>query len=66
MLDYQVFGLDEDSGPTTPVRLIANEEGCELVMIWFQRPGRSDEAFKSDAEWVASDLNRLKALLEVG
>ncbi len=66
VLDYQVFPIGGDGGPVTPVRLIPNEEGCELVLVWFQRPGVTDEAFASDAEWVASDLNRLKALLEVG
>ena len=66
VLDYQVFPLGGDGGPVTPVRLIPNEDGCELLLVWFQRPGRSEEAYKSDTEWVASDLHRLKALLEVG
>ena len=64
VLDYQVFEPGQNGGPITPVRLIANGEGCELVMVWMQRPGTPIERFKSDAEWVASDLARLKTLLE--
>ena len=40
--------------------------GCELVLIWYQRDDASDETFHSDAEWVESDLQRLKTLLEGG
>jgi hypothetical protein len=67
VLDYQVFpeGVAR-GGPITPVRLVANAEGCELILVWFQRPGVTDERFRSDAEWVGSDLQRLKALLEGG
>ena len=64
VLDYQVFDRGQAGGPVTPVRLIANGDGCEVVMIWFQRPGISDTRFASELEWVASDLQRLKALLE--
>ncbi|MEO6014041.1 MAG: hypothetical protein ABIQ30_10715 [Devosia sp.] len=64
VLDYQVFPIGMDGGPVTPVRLIANGEICELVLIWFQRAGVGDEQFRSDAEWVESDLQRLKSLVE--
>lgn len=64
VLDYQTFEQGMDGGPVTPVRLYANEEGSELLMTWFQRPGVSDEQFASDAEWVTSDLTRLQSLLE--
>ena len=64
VLDYQTFPPGENGGPVTPVRLIRNGDGCELLIVWPQRPGMSDERFKSDAEWVESDLQRLKTLLE--
>jgi len=64
VLDYQVFKEGEDGGPVTPVRLHANEDGCELVLVWMQRPGVSDERFASDIEWVHSDLLRVKTYLE--
>jgi|SRR4051812_28962972 hypothetical protein len=64
VLDYQTFPVEADGGPVTPVRLLRNEEGCELMLVWFQRDGATDERFKSDAEWIASDLQRLKSLME--
>ena len=66
VLDYQTFPVGAGGGPVTPVRLIRNDDGCELVLVWQQRPGVSDEKFQSDAEWVASDLQRLKTLIEGG
>jgi len=66
VLDYEAFLLGEEQGPITPVRLIANEDGCELVLIWFQRDGVAEERFLSDAQWVESDLTRLKTLMEGG
>ena len=64
VLDYQVFSQGEDGGPVNPVRLHPNEEGCELVFVWLQRPGVSDERFASELEWLNSDLLRLKTYLE--
>jgi hypothetical protein len=64
VLDYQTFPPSETSGPVVPVRLHPNDDGCELLLVLMQRPGLSDEQFKSDAEWVTSDLQRLKALVE--
>jgi hypothetical protein len=66
VLDYQVFPPGGNGGPTTPVRLVANEEGATLFLVWFQRAGVSDEQFRSELEWIGSDLNRLKTLLEGG
>jgi len=66
VLDYETFPLGESHGPVNPVRLIRNDEGCELVLIWYQRDGVPEEKFRSDAEWAESDLQRLKTLLEGG
>ncbi len=66
VLDYQTFPPGDAGGPVTPVRLVPNGQGCMLFLVWLQRPGVSDEQFRSDAEWVASDLQRLKTLLEGG
>lgn len=66
VLDYQVFAPGESGGPTTPVRLVANQDGVTLFLVWFQRGGVTDEQFRSEGEWIASDLNRLKTLLEGG
>ena len=64
VLDYQTFPPAESSGPVVPVRLYANDDGCELLLVMMQRPGISDDRFKSDVEWVTSDLQRLKSLVE--
>jgi len=48
-----------------PVRVAANgEEGAELVYTAFQRPGVTDEAFRSQVSWIEADLLTLKSLLE--
>jgi hypothetical protein len=47
-----------------PMRLIANGNGCELLFTLFREPNMSDTQFASDAGFVESDLNGLKALLE--
>ena len=66
VFDYQVFNQGEDGGPTVPTRLIPNQEGADLSVVWFRREGMSDEQFRSEIEWAASDLQRLKTLLEGG
>lgn len=66
VLDYRVIRDDDPRGVATPVRLVPNGNGAEIMIVWLQRDGVSDERFRSDAEWLASDLQRLKALLEVG
>lgn len=64
VLDYQVLDKGRPVGPVVPVRLHANGEGSELVFTWLRRDGMSEEKFRSDVEWVRSDLTRLKTLLE--
>jgi hypothetical protein len=48
----------------SPMRVVANDDGSEVVFTLFQRPGMSDEAFAQDAAWVKRDLLALKKLLE--
>lgn len=47
-----------------PMRLIANDSGCELLFTLFREPNMSDAQFASDAGFVQRDLNGLKRLLE--
>lgn len=47
-----------------PLRVIANGDGAEVALTLFRMPGTSDAAFERDAEWVARDLDALKALVE--
>ena len=66
VLDYQVYPSGSHTGPVTPVRLVRNGEGCDLQITWFQKDGVPDEQFRSEVEWIRSDLQRLKTLLEGG
>ncbi|AQS68382.1 SRPBCC family protein [Streptomyces pactum] len=62
--------LDHDvtlpSGRTVhnPVRVIASDEGSEVVFTIRRQPEMSDADFERDAGMVAADLARLKELLE--
>jgi hypothetical protein len=47
-----------------PIRIVAQDQGCELVLTLFRRPEMSDEKFAADAEWVMRDLQAAKQLLE--
>jgi hypothetical protein len=64
VLDYQVYERGASVGPTRPLRLIPNEAGADLQMTWFQQTDVPDEQFRSEVEWVRSDLLRLKTFLE--
>ena len=41
-----------------PLRVVPKDEGCELVLTLFRRPGMSNESFAADAEWVMRDLEK--------
>ena len=62
--------LDHDvtlpSGETVhnPMRVLANEEGSEVVFTLYRRPGMSDAEYEADAATVVADLQQLKELLE--
>ncbi|WLQ45453.1 SRPBCC family protein [Streptomyces laculatispora] len=70
--DNELGVLDHDvtlhSGETVynPVRVIADGAGSEVVFTLRRRPEMSDSDFRRDAEMVAADLARLKALTESG
>jgi hypothetical protein len=47
-----------------PMRVIANNDGSEVVFTLYKRTGVSDEDFEKDAETIAKDLQKLKEILE--
>jgi hypothetical protein len=47
-----------------PLRVVPKDDGCEVVLTLFRRPGMSDESFAADAEWVMRDLGTAKRILE--
>lgn len=63
VLDYEVSRPGE-APLTVPLRVYANQEGCDLQFTYFQRPEVSDSGLDSEVEWVRTDLLTLKALLE--
>jgi hypothetical protein len=65
VLDHEVV-LGSGVTINNPMRVIANEEGSEIVFTLIQQPDMSDEKFAEDAQWVEKDLRILKGLLEKG
>ena len=65
VLDHAVFPQGGEPS-TTPMRVIANDDGAEILFTLLQRPGMSDAQFESEAEWVRSDFEALRSLLESG
>lgn len=56
------------SGETVynPLRVISYADASEVVFTLRRRPGMSSDEFTRDAEFVHTDLNSLKRLLESG
>ena len=63
VLDHAVYA--EGTKPIiTPMRVIANGDGAEILFTLLQRPGMTDAEFESEAEWVRSDFDALRSLFE--
>lgn len=63
VLDHVVV-LPSGERITNPMRVMPNEDGCEVVFSLFKRRGVQDEAFEQDARAVLNDLRALKRLME--
>jgi hypothetical protein len=63
VLDHSVK-LPRGASIYVPLRVVADGDGCELVLTLFRQPDVSDEKFAADAEWVMRDLHAAKRLLE--
>lgn len=46
-----------------PMRVIANEQGAEVLITVYRQPLMSEEKFSKDIEWVRKDLAQLNKLL---
>ena len=64
ILDHAVYPEGSPEPPATPMRVIANGDGAEILFTLLQRPGMSDEAFASELEWTRSDFEALRSMLE--
>ena len=47
-----------------PFRVVRNGEGSEVIFTLYRLPKMSENDFKRDTEFVISDLQRLKTVLE--
>ncbi len=63
VLDHDVI-LPSGEKFYNPMRVFPNNDGCEVIFTLYRRPEISDQAFAEDAQAVARDLKKLKALLE--
>ncbi|GAB3297898.1 SRPBCC family protein [Epidermidibacterium keratini] len=63
VLDHDVR-LPDGSIVHNPLRVLANDDGSEVVFTLYERPGMPAEEFERDAEMVRADLKRLRAILE--
>jgi hypothetical protein len=48
----------------SPMRVVANGSGSEVLFTLFQRPGMSDAELSDDAALVQRDLETLKGVME--
>jgi hypothetical protein len=48
---------------TNPMRVIANDDGCDVMFSVRRRPGMDDTELASDVEAVTRDLATLRSLL---
>jgi uncharacterized membrane protein len=63
VLDHDVT-LPDGTTVTNPMRVIADDDGCEVVFTVRRAPGAADAELQADAAAVRADLARLKRLLE--
>jgi hypothetical protein len=62
ILDHDVT-LPSGEVVTNPVRVLPNEDGCDVLFTVRQRPGMSDEEMSRDVSTVRGDLETLSRLL---
>lgn len=63
IIDHQVT-LENGNTVYNPMRVIANNKGCEFIFTLFWLPGRSEAEFNADAKAVTNDLHKLKEIIE--
>ena len=63
VVDHDVT-LPSGETVTNPMRVIANENGCDVMFTVRRRPGMDDAELASDVEAVTKDLATLRSLLD--
>ncbi len=63
VLDHDVK-LPDGTTFNNPMRVIADDKGCEVVFTLRRRPDQSNDDYEADATAIRRDLATLKRLLE--
>jgi hypothetical protein len=63
ILDHEVT-LPDGEKVSNPMRVVANNKGCEFIFTLFRLPNRTEEEFSQDAKAVTDDLQKLKEIME--
>jgi hypothetical protein len=48
----------------TPMRVVANQEGSEIIYTMFREPGQTDEEFEESVRGTTANLETLRRVLE--
>lgn len=56
--------LEDERIVYVPLRVVANGDGCTVLLTLFRQPGMDDESFAADCDWVRRDLLALRQRLE--
>lgn len=65
ILDH-VITLPSGEQLSNTLRIVADDDGCEVQFTLLRRPGMSDQEFAADAALVHDDLDTLRELCEQG
>ena len=63
VLDHVVI-LADGTEVDVPIRVVANGNGADIVVVHFRLPGMSDAELDRDEAWVRRDLSALKVIVE--
>ncbi len=63
IVDHQVT-LANGEPVNNPMRVVANNKGCEFTFTLLWLPDRTEKEFNEDAQAVAADLQKLKEIVE--
>ncbi len=63
VLDHDVT-LPSGQRVHNPLRVLRNNDGCEVVFTLYQLPGMSKQDYERDVKMIGKDLQTLKSILE--
>lgn len=63
VLDHEME-LENGYSFTNILRVVPNEQGCEIIFTLFRQSDKSPAEFEEDGKMVEADLSKLKGILE--